>query len=204
MPAIRYVLATLMLLGIVLVPVYYKIERDRNYRNIRVVDDGVLYRSGQMTPEGFQRTVREFGIRTVISLRDSKDEGKVSADQAEVEYCREQGITHFRFAQARWQLPDGSHPVATNMTEFLRILSDPEMKKPVLVHCFAGIHRTGGYVAVYRMEYDGWSAAEAIEEMRSMGTPRTTFEDDVMTYLTTYEPRKRGTPTTGSNKPANR
>ena len=204
MPAIRYVLATLMLLCIVLVPVYYKIERDRNYRNIRVVDDGVLYRSGQMTPEGFQRTVREFGIRTVISLRDSKDEGKVSADQAEVEYCREQGITHFRFAQARWQLPDGSHPVAANMTEFLRILSDPQMKKPVLVHCFAGIHRTGGYVAVYRMEYDGWSAAEAIEEMRNMGTPRTTFEDDVMTYLTTYEPRKRGTPTTGSNKPANR
>jgi len=83
--------------------------------------------------------------------------------------------------------------VAANMTEFLRILSDPEMKKPVLVHCFAGIHRTGGYVAVYRMEHDGWSAAEAIEEMRSMGTPRTTFEDDVMTYLTTYEPRKRGT-----------
>ena len=204
MPAIRYVLATLMLLGIVLVPIYYKVERDRNYRNIRVVDDGVLYRSGQMTPEGFQRTVREFGIRTVISLRDSKDEGKVSADQAEVEYCREQGITHFRFAQARWQLPDGSHPVAANMTEFLRILSDPQMKKPVLVHCFAGIHRTGGYVAVYRMEYDGWSAAEAIEEMRNMGTPRTTFEDDVMTYLTTYEPRKRGTPTTGNNKPANR
>ena len=50
MPAIRYVLATLMLLGIVLVPIYYKVERDRNYRNIRVVDDGVLYRSGQMTP----------------------------------------------------------------------------------------------------------------------------------------------------------
>ena len=43
---------------------------------IRVVDDGVLYRSGQMTPEGFQRSVREYGIRTVISLRDSKDEGK--------------------------------------------------------------------------------------------------------------------------------
>ena len=47
----------------------------------------------------------------------------------------------------------------------------------MLIHCFAGIHRTGVYCAVYRMDHDGWSNREAIAEMRALGY--ATLDDDL-------------------------
>ena len=41
------------------------------------------------------------------------------------------------------------------------VMADPG-NYPVLVHCFAGIHRTGAYCAVYRMEFERWDNADAM------------------------------------------
>jgi protein tyrosine/serine phosphatase len=60
---------------------------------------------------------------------------------------------------------------------------------PVLVHCFAGIHRTGAYVAVYRMEHDRWTNAEALDELRAFGYRNLDDEWDVLGYLEQYRPR---------------
>ena len=40
---------------------------------------------------------------------------------------------------------------------------------PVLMHCESGVHRTGLMTALHRMQYDGWSAEEAIDEMYRSG-----------------------------------
>jgi protein-tyrosine phosphatase len=40
---------------------------------------------------------------------------------------------------------------------------------PVLLHCKAGLHRTGRLTAIYRMEYEGWSEGEALRELRANG-----------------------------------
>src|SRR5262245_64358893 len=39
-------------------------------KRLRVVEDGKLYRSGQMTADGFADAVRRLGIRTVINVQD--------------------------------------------------------------------------------------------------------------------------------------
>ncbi len=174
--------------GVALLPFAYKVRSDVRYRNFRVVEPGRLYRSGQMTPAGFRRVAEEFDIKTVISLRDTRDGDGVHEDQAEEDFCRERGLAFHRLPPADWSPVNGVIPGAKNIAEFLRILDDPATERPVLVHCFAGIHRTGAHVAVYRMEYDGWTAEEAIEEMKSMGTPRTTFADNLLEYLGTYTP----------------
>jgi hypothetical protein len=57
---------------------------------------------------------------------------------------------------------------------------------PVLVHCFAGIHRTGAFCAIYRMEFDHWTNAQAIREMRNLGY--TDDHMDVQAYLENYRP----------------
>ncbi|MCK5172282.1 MAG: dual specificity protein phosphatase family protein [Planctomycetes bacterium] len=43
------------------------------------------------------------------------------------------------------------------------------MTGPVFVHCRHGADRTGTACAVYRIAVEGWSKAEAIEEMTKGG-----------------------------------
>lgn len=174
-----------------LLPFAYKAHSSTEYRNFRVVQSGRLYRSGQMTPRAFTRVVREHSIQTVISLRDTKDGTGIHEDQAERDYCTANGLGFYRIPFAGWTRVNGVAPGDKNITEFLRILDDPATQYPVLVHCFAGIHRTGAHVAVYRMEYQGWTSGEASEEMRSMGTPRTKFDNDLLDYLETYKLQRR-------------
>ncbi|MGZ8474410.1 MAG: fused DSP-PTPase phosphatase/NAD kinase-like protein [Candidatus Deferrimicrobiaceae bacterium] len=50
----------------------------------------------------------------------------------------------------------------------LSVMTDPA-NQPVFVHCSRGTDRTGVLAAVYRMEVDGWSEAEAEAEMEAFG-----------------------------------
>ena len=67
-------------------------------------------------------------------------------------------------------------------------MADPT-NYPVLVHCFAGVHRTGAYCAVYRMEYEHWSNAEAVDEIKAHGYEQIEEQNDILGYLQTYVPR---------------
>ncbi len=183
-------LGALMLAAVVGVPVVYRSHMSTKYRNFRVVEPGVLYRSGQMSVEGLASTVAQYGVKTVVTLRDARDDGR-KPDTAEDDWCASHGVKHVTLSPANWHDDaGGTPPVQENVTEFLKIVDDPK-NRPVLVHCFAGIHRTGGYVSVFRMEYDGWQPAEAIDEMESMGTARTVFDDEIRGYLRQYTPRAR-------------
>lgn len=192
------VFVVLMVLGlptlVVGVPLVYRSLSSEIQRNARTVEPGRLYRSGQMSPEGFARFVRENGIRTVISLRDSTDEqtGQYE-DQFEADYCREHGLTFHRVGPTTEWLPaeEMEFPFHGQVHEFRRILHQPTTEWPVLVHCFAGIHRTGASCALYRMEFQGWNSDDAIREMWAMGTVRSTFGDDLLTYLQEYQPLNR-------------
>jgi tyrosine-protein phosphatase SIW14 len=164
-----------MLLGatVVGVPFAYRAYINVKFRNLRVVEPGKLYRSGQMALDGLAATVHDKQIKTVIALREARDENKNPIENLEAEWCRANGVNHITLTPAHWH-ELGGQPAAVepNLREFLRVLNDPKAQ-PVLVHCFAGIHRTGGYVSIYRMHYQGWTAEEAIEEMERMGTRRT-------------------------------
>lgn len=169
-------------------PIVYQRAKHTEYRNFRVVDPGAMYRSGQMTPAGFARVAREFGIRTVVSLRDTKDDTGVLEDQPEADYCAAHGLAFYRLPPADWEPVNGVVPGDANVREWMRILADPATERPILVHCFAGIHRTGAHVATYRIAYDGWTPAEAIAEMKTKGNSRTTFADNLLLYLGNYAP----------------
>ena len=69
-------------------------------------------------------------------------------------------------------------------------MSDPA-NYPVLVHCFAGIHRTGAYCAIYRMEFDHWTNDRAIDELKAHGYYNLPEEKDILGYLRTTGRRGR-------------
>jgi protein tyrosine/serine phosphatase len=47
---------------------------------------------------------------------------------------------------------------------FFELMDDPT-NFPVAVHCIGGRHRTGTFVALYRLEYQRWNVEDAQREM---------------------------------------
>jgi protein tyrosine/serine phosphatase len=181
-------MGSLVVAVLVGLPLGYAAYRQKHFRNFHVVHPGVLYRSGQLSRVGLERVIHDYGIRTVVSLRDSEVEGGRPPDWAEEQYCRQQDIRYVRLGPQHWWSPDGAAPADANVRTFLAVMDDPS-HYPVLVHCFAGIHRTGAMVAVYRMEYDRWPTAEALDELRANGYRNLDDEWDVLGYLEQYRPR---------------
>src|SRR5579885_607795 len=187
----------LQLLGIATVivliaaPVAYSFHHLRAMRNFAVVREGVLYRSGQMSLDGLKRAVHDYGIRTVVTLRDAYTPGEPAPDREEEHWCQAQEINYYRIPPRRWEGQGGEPPpVEPGVRQFREIMANPD-NYPVLVHCFAGVHRTGAYCAIYRMEHDRWSNERAIAEMKRFGYGNLDEEEDILGYLEHYRPTWR-------------
>jgi tyrosine-protein phosphatase SIW14 len=170
-------------------PLVYSSHRNTHGRNLRAVEEGVLYRSGQLTPDGLGEVVRERGIRTVISLRAARDDDDPHPDAWEEEFCKSHGLNYRRIIPRAWG-PDekGDVPAQESVRQFLEVM-DRNENYPVLVHCFAGIHRTGTMVAIFRMEYHRWPAERAIAEMQLCGFDPLDMQQHIEPFLRTYKPR---------------
>ena len=104
----------------------------------------------------------------MISLRDGD---KVNDMEEEKYLALGTDVKFVRIPPRAWWASDGSIPAEIGLAEFRKVMAD-EVNYPVLVHCFAGIHRTGAFCAVRRMDHDGWTNQDAIKEMRSAGLYR--------------------------------
>jgi tyrosine-protein phosphatase SIW14 len=177
---------------------HYRASFERTKR-LREVTPGVFYRSGQMTVEGYEDAVERLQIRTIVNLRDDVPDPDVrqsyfnSRTVKESALCARLGV--------RWVFipPDlipkakvpAARPVAID--RFLELLDDASAY-PILVHCNAGLNRTGVITAVYRMEHDGWTSLQAWEELRANGFGEYTSTADnnyITQYVLSYRPGLR-------------
>jgi protein tyrosine phosphatase (PTP) superfamily phosphohydrolase (DUF442 family) len=169
-------------------------------KRLREVEPGRVYRSGQMNADGFRDARDECGIRTVVCLRDDAPDPDVALSFCscggtvkESELCRQLGL---RFVYITPDLvPRGDVPAKRPeaIERFLEVMDDPA-SYPVLIHCNAGLNRTGVLVAVYRMEKQGWTRAEAFRETLDNGFGRsqcTSANDYIKQYILSYRPGLR-------------
>jgi protein tyrosine/serine phosphatase len=54
------------------------------------------------------------------------------------------------------------------INKVINVMTNPEYQ-PVFIHCKLGEDRTGAFVAIYRMELEGWTVSEAETEMQAFG-----------------------------------
>ncbi len=188
--ALNYVFGLLILALIVGGPLAYSSYRHAHLRQFRVVEEGVLYRSGQLSRAGLKRLIHDHGIRTVVSLRDAYTPDQAPPDLEEEQFCRGQELNYVRITPRAWWASDSSVPAARGVEKFLSVMRDPA-NFPVLIHCYAGVHRTGAHCAVYRMEFHRWSNHRAIAEVIANGYDNLADEVDLLTFLEQYRPSWR-------------
>jgi protein tyrosine/serine phosphatase len=195
---VRWILGSGIAVLVTVVPFFFYRWEYTHSKRLREVVPGVFYRSGQMTATGFADAVQSLGIRTIVNLQDEYPDPDVAAGYftgetiAESDLCQQLGVRYLYLPPdliPRRQIP-AHRPVAID--RFLDILTDPS-NYPLLIHCRAGLHRTGVLTAVYRMEMQGWSPGQAIREMKANGFgewPCTSANDYISEYILTY---RRGT-----------
>ena len=129
-------------------------ESTADVRNLHVVEEGVLLRSGQPTPMGLADLRDRFGVQTVINLNDrTTDDELIPAMALGLDYV---------------PLPMRvSNIDRDKLVDVLAAVrqAEAEGRVPVLVHCQSGQDRTGAAVAAYRVVEQGWDGEDAEAEM---------------------------------------
>ena len=129
---------------------------DEHLPNFHRINEN-LYRGGQPTAEGI-RQLAELGIKTIINFRDMREKVRREKEIAEAH-----GLHFINLHLSNW--------FASNDEEIhaiIEVIRNPELQ-PVFIHCKRGADRTGTVVAVYRMKFENWTAAEANHEAKKHG-----------------------------------
>jgi protein tyrosine/serine phosphatase len=124
------------------------------WKNFAEVSSSHIYRSGQLSEHQLESAIDRYSLRRVVCLNSE------FADR-ERAICERKGVEFHHFP-----MPSDGRGAMEQFTAIYRLLQEQE-SKPVLVHCNAGVARTGVAVALYRIIHDGWTTDKAIEELKS-------------------------------------
>jgi tyrosine-protein phosphatase SIW14 len=116
-----------------------------------------FYRGGEPSRTGFEN-LREKGVAMVIDLRGNRASERKEVTRLGMEYVA-----------IPWHCP---FPHDATFAKFLTLMRANSNRK-VFVHCRLGDDRVGMMVAAYRMAEQGWTAEQAMQEMKSSGFTRS-------------------------------
>jgi protein-tyrosine phosphatase len=125
-----------------------------------VVEQGRIYRSGQISVPLIKKILTKYNIRVIIDLTsaDPNDHDK----QAEKQAATELNIRILRYPLRG----NGTGDVNYYASTVAAIVNAEKQNLPVLVHCAAGTQRTGGVIAAYRLLVQKKEPAFVISEMK--------------------------------------
>ncbi len=128
-----------------------------------------LYRSAKPSAEAL-KNLSAMGVKTVIDLE--------VFSLFEWFLAKRQRLDYHHISCKPW------HPELEDARAFIKYLLD-DMSRPggILFHCRQGADRTGMMCAVYRIEVQGWSKEDAIDEMVNGGYG---FHGDIWTRIVPF------------------
>lgn len=162
---------------------YHYWHKHINY-NFGAVTEGKVYKSAVIAPQDIESYTSEYGIKTIVDLRN-----EVTLYPTEDIAAAVEKIDGVKYVNIR----SGQTPNEDNLNQFFDIM-DNQDNYPVLIHCYHGLGRTMLYVALYRIEYEGFSNEEARSMTRLV--VESPFYDSSFAkgknkgdYLINYQPR---------------
>ncbi len=124
--------------------------------NFHVVEQGKLYRSGQLDESRFAQVISRYGVKSILNLRGAGP-GLAWYDH-EVSIANSLGVAHFDYG-----ISASDVVTAAQLNEILAILRGAP--KPILVHCQAGADRAGLVTALFLAEIDRKPLQEAARQL---------------------------------------
>jgi|JI10StandDraft_1071094.scaffolds.fasta_scaffold44145_4 protein tyrosine phosphatase (PTP) superfamily phosphohydrolase (DUF442 family) len=118
------------------------------------VDPGRLYRAPQPSEQDLEKYINENGIKTVVNLRGDGT-GNTWYDNEE-RVLKKYNVKLVNIGMSAKRLP--------HKNDLIKLLDTFETaQRPILIHCRAGVDRTGEAAAIYEMLYMNKSKEEALD-----------------------------------------
>ncbi len=127
--------------------------------NFGVVENGRIYRSGQLLPFQLDKVISEYGIKTII--RANIPELSAKSRVLEKTICEKHNIQIIAIV-----MPGDGLGSFEQYDKAVEILRNPD-NLPALVCCACGTHRTGAIIAGYRVFVQNWPVNKALKEMEN-------------------------------------
>lgn len=128
-----------------------------------VVEQGRIYRSGQLSAALSKKILAEHNIRVIVDL--TANDLNNANQRAEKKAAAELNIRILRFPLSG----KGTGDVNEYALAITAIADAQKNNLPVLVHCAAGSQRTGGVIAAYRLLVQKKDASFVVSEMKRYG-----------------------------------
>jgi tyrosine-protein phosphatase SIW14 len=149
-----------------------------------------LYRGAQPHPAGIQE-LKNLGITTIVDLRGENPAQRDSERQQ----AESLGIRFVNIPVSGWDPPSNEQ-----VAQFLSLFRN-NPKEKVFVHCRFGDDRTGVFVATYRMAYEGWLPAQAMNEMYFFGF-NGLWHPSMKSFIRDFPARLKSAPALVGYKPS--
>lgn len=141
----------------------YEVIEDCIPKRFGVVEQGNIYRSGQLDDALVKRILTKYKIGVIVSL--SGDSLSDVDKKAERQVAKELGIKRLIFPLAG----DGTGEIENYAKAISAICQAKKECKPILVHCSAGAQRTSGVIAAYRLLIEKKDIPFVLAEMNRYG-----------------------------------
>jgi protein tyrosine/serine phosphatase len=184
-------LVAALLVGVAGAAAWFLLTRPPFYHWVEVVP-GKVYRSGTLE-EDLGPAIDRFHLKTVVNLRSEGERATGGWYASERKVTAEKGVTLVDVP-----IEPGMPPSPEQVAQLLQVFDDPA-RAPVLLHCEHGVTRSAGVEALYRREYLGESAEQALEHVRNLKPDLETKYPKIAEFIRAYEPRRSTTPRAGSS-----
>ena len=128
-----------------------------------VVENNAIFRSGQIPARQVRNILVRHNIRLIIDL--TFEEPANADQQAERRVARELGIQYLNCPMYGGGVGEVDHYARA----IAALVQAQRENRPALIHCAAGVQRTGVVVAVYRLLIQKKPPALVVRELRQYG-----------------------------------